>query len=203
MTDLCRELARYGDVVCVDFRGVGKSEGRYGFRAREHYDLEAVLKWGRYYHHRILMGLSMGAYYSLRAAHDFPRLVDRLLLVSIPTRFEDVIKTMGPLRQAWMIGTDWKALSRRLRTPQNIFFRWDNPFHSKPDGAEMAKDLKAPAFFLVGGKDGLVMKSLSRKVYEAAPEPKSWTEIQAGNQAEFLYLENKIKFQNWLKKVLD
>lgn len=199
MGELCGELALYGDVLCIDFRGVGKSQGRYGFGAKEHYDLEALLKWGRPYRQRILVGLSMGSYISLRTAHDFPKLVDRLLLVSVPSRFEDVLKTFGPIRQAWAISQDWPTLKRRILSPHNIFFRWDNPFRSKPDGADMAKRLKAPVFFLVGGKDRLVVKNLSRRIYDNASNQKGWTEIPEGNHAEFLYVENQGKFNRWLR----
>lgn len=202
MGELCGELSKYGDVVCLDFRGVGKSAGRYGFGDKEHYDLEAILKWGGKYRQRILVGLSMGSYYSLRAAHDFPDQVDRLLLVSVPSRFEDVLKTLGPLRQTWAIATSPRNLISRITSPHNIFFRWDNPFRPKPDGADLAKRLKAPVFFLVGGKDRLVVKELSRKVYDQASNSKSWTEIPEGNHAEFLYLENQSEFKLWLKSNL-
>lgn len=198
MGELCGELSQYGDVLCVDFRGVGKSQGRYGFGAREHYDLEVLLKWGRKYRQRILVGLSMGSYYSLRAAHDFPNLVDRLLLVSVPTRMEDVLKTLGPLRQSWAIATHPQTLVSRLTSPHDFFFHWDYPFRPKPDGADLARRLKAPAFFLVGGKDRLVVKELSRRIYDNASKEKSWTEIPEGNHAEFIYVENRGKFNQWL-----
>lgn len=203
MGEICRFLTRYGDVVCPDFRGTGRSEGRYGFGAFEHYDLEAILKWGKGYRKRILAGLSMGAYFCLRAAHDFPRLVDKLLLVSVPSSLEDVLKTLGPIRQGWVIGTEWKALKKRLSTVHSLFFRWDNPFRPKPDVSRIVKRLKIPISFLVGGKDRLVVKELSRKIYENASSPKSWTEIREGNHAEFLFMENNRKFKVWLIRELE
>ena len=198
MTDLCEELTRYGDVLCLDFRGVGKSEGRYSFGGSEYLDLEPLLKWGSRYRQRVLIGLSLGSYHSLRAAHSWPELVDKLLLVSCPSSLEDVLLTFGPIRQGFAIATDWKALKKRLSIKFNLFFRWGNPLSKKPNGSDLAKRLKVPLFFLVGGKDRLVMKSLSRKIYEQASNPKSWTEIPEGNHAEFLYLEQSAQFKNWL-----
>lgn len=114
MKDLCADLTRYGNVLCVDFRGVGKSEGRYSFGGAEYLDLEPLLKWGRKYHQRILVGLSLGSYHSLRAAHAWPKLVTKALLVSCPSKLEDVLLTLGPLRQGFAIATNWKAIRRRL-----------------------------------------------------------------------------------------
>src|SRR5689334_10377673 len=82
ISELCWYLTRYGDVLSVDFRGVGNSEGRYSFGAKEYLDLEPYLKWGRKnYRKNILLGLSLGSYHSLRAACTWPNLVDRMLLV--------------------------------------------------------------------------------------------------------------------------
>jgi pimeloyl-ACP methyl ester carboxylesterase len=202
MTDICRELTKYGDVLCLDFRGVGKSEGRYSFGGSEYLDLEPLLKWGQPYQERILVGLSLGSYHSLRAAHAWPHLVSKVFLVSCPTRLEDVLLTLGPIRQGFAIAIDWKALKKRLGIEFNLFFRWGNPFSKKPNGTDLAKRLKVPLFFLVGGKDRLVVKSLSRKIYEQASNPKSWTEIPKGNHAEFLYLENQPEFNYWFKRSL-
>jgi pimeloyl-ACP methyl ester carboxylesterase len=201
MTELCEDLTRFGDVLCIDFRGVGKSQGRYHFGGSEYLDLEPLLQWGRkHYHKTVLLGLSLGSYHSLRAGYEWPRLVDQLLLVSCPSKLEDVLKTLGPFRQSFAIATDLKALKKRMRIKFSFFFRWGNPFSKKPNGADLANRLKVPVFFLVGGKDRLVVKSLSRKIYENASQPKSWTEIQEGNHAEFLYLEQSKAFKNWLKR---
>ncbi|HTC21430.1 MAG TPA: alpha/beta fold hydrolase [bacterium] len=203
MTEMCRELTRHGDVLCIDFRGVGKSGGRYGFGAQEYRDLKPFLAWGRkHYRENILLGLSLGSYHCFRAAHAWPKMVDRALLVSCPSQLEDVLKTLGPLRQGFAIATDWKALKKRLTIQANPFFRWGNPFSAKPKAERLAPAVSVPLFFLVGGKDRLVVKSLSRKIYEKASNPKSWTEIPEGNHAEFLYLENEKKFKGWLKKSL-
>jgi pimeloyl-ACP methyl ester carboxylesterase len=203
MTDICRSVTRYGDVLCVDFRGVGKSEGRYSFGAHEYKDLKPFLEWGReHYQKTILLGLSMGSYHSFRAAHAWPQLVDKALLVSCPSQLEDVLRTLGPIRQGFAIVTDWKALKKRLTNQANPFFRWGNPFSPKPKAEWLAPAVSVPVSFLVGGKDRLVGKSLSRKVYESTSKKKSWTEIPEGNHAEFLYMENQTKFMAWLRRSL-
>jgi pimeloyl-ACP methyl ester carboxylesterase len=203
ITELCQFLTRFGDVLSIDFRGVGKSRGRYTFGAHEYQDLKPFLEWGRkQYRENILLGLSLGSYHSFRAAYTWPELVDKALLVSCPSQLEDVLKTLGPLRQGWAIVSDWKALKKRLMVRANPFFRWGNPFSPKPKAEWLAPRLSVPLFFLVGGKDRLVVKSLSRKIYEKASNPKSWTEIPEGNHAEFLYLENPKKFKGWLERSL-
>jgi surfactin synthase thioesterase subunit len=98
--------------------------------------------------------------------------------------------------------TDWKALKKRLTNQANPFFRWGNPFSPKPKAEWLAPAVSVPVSFLVGGKDRLVVKSLSRKVYESTSKKKSWTEIPEGNHAEFLYMENQTKFMAWLRRSL-
>ena len=203
MTEMCEDLTHWGDVLCLDFRGVGKSGGRYTFGAEEYLDLEPLLRWGKKnYKQTVLLGLSLGSYHSLRAAHAWPRLVDKLLLVSCPSSLEDILLTWGPIRQSLAIATDWKALRKRLSIEFNLFFKWGNPLSAKPNAAHLAGGLKMPTAFLVGGKDRLVVKSLSRKVFEKVSAPKSWVEIPKGNHAEFLYLENPVEFGRWLQHQL-
>ena len=201
MTQLCDDLTRYGDVLCIDFRGVGKSQGRYCFGGNEYLDLEPLLKWG-HYRKRILVGLSLGSYHALRAAHAWPKLVTKALLISCPTRLEDILLTLGPLRQGFAIATQWKAIQKRLKIEFGLFFKWGNPFSAKPDGSKLAPEIKVPTAFLVGGRDRLVVKSLSRKIFENIPGSTSWTEIKEGNHAEFLYLENNAEFMKWLDDYL-
>lgn len=202
--EMCQYLSRFGDVLCLDFRGVGKSGGRYHFGGVEHLDLEPMLHWGRkHYRRTVLVGLSMGSYHSLRAAHAWPELIDRALLVSCPSQLEDVLTTLGPIRQGWAIVTDWQALRKRWKVRGNPFFRWGNPFSPKPKAEWLAPGLSVPVSFLVGGKDRLVVKELSRKVYERASKDKSWTEIPEGNHAEFIYLEQQGKFKKWVEKNLN
>lgn len=200
ISELCWYLTRYGDVLSIDFRGVGNSGGRYTFGAEEYLDLKPYLEWGRKnYRKNILLGLSLGSYHSFRAAHVWPHLVDKALLVSCPNQLEDVLKTLGPLRQGWTIVSDWKALKKRLQVRANPFFRWGNPFAPKPKAEWLAPAVSVPVSFLVGGKDRLVVKELSRRIYESASKRKSWTEIPEGNHAEFLFLENEKAFKHWLK----
>jgi pimeloyl-ACP methyl ester carboxylesterase len=200
MNQMCSDLARWGDVLCVDFRGVGCSGGRYTFGAEEFLDLEPLLRWGRgHYRRNILLGLSLGSYHSLRAAHAWPELVDKILLVSCPSQLEDVLKTLGPLRQILSIAFDWKALKKRLTVQANPFFRWGNPLSPKPKADWLAPGIRIPSAFLVGGKDRLVIKELSRRIFENIPRSTHWTEIPEGNHAEFLYLEHPGKFQKWVK----
>ena len=203
MNLICGDLSQWGDVVGMDFRGMGQSEGRYTFGGEEYLDLEPILKWARpRYRQVVLLGLSLGSYHSLRAAHSWPKLVDRLLLVSVPSRLEDVLLTLGPIRQSWTILTDWKAIKKRLTVGANPFFRWGNPFSKKPNAVNLAAELKMPTAFLVGGKDRLVLKQLSRNIFEKTKSSKTWAEIPEGNHAEFLYLENEEKFKLWLIKSL-
>ncbi len=199
---LSRALTRFGEVLTVDFRGTGQSEGRYTFGAGEYRDLTAALEWARERRRRVaLMGLSLGAYHAVRAAEGNPFLED-LLLVSCPTHLNGILATGGPLRQFASILADPRAMRLRFSTKPNLLFRWGWPFHAMPDVGRSALRLRCPAHFLVGEKDGLVIPDLSRRVYEALPGRKTWTVFPKGSHAEILFLQDEKFFLGWVEMAL-
>ncbi len=197
-------LRPFGDVLCLDFRGTGASRGRYGFGNREPLDLRAALDWARpRYRERVVAGFSMGSYIALRAAAQWPGLANRLLLVSCPTRLEDVLMTLGPLRQSLTMFTHWPALGLRLKGGSNPFFRWANPLARKPRGEDLAARLREPASFLVGGRDQLVLPSLSRRVFEAAGASSTFDQVAQGYHAEYIFLQHPQASLAWVERELE
>jgi pimeloyl-ACP methyl ester carboxylesterase len=191
-------LADYGEVLCVDFRGTGQSEGRYHFGAEEHLDLEAALRWARRRNHDIeLVGFSMGAYIALRAASEMPGYARRLYFVSGPTRIEEIVKTLGPLRQGLSVLFKPDVLKVRFWAGSDYFFRWGTIFKPKPRGEDLAAKLKIPISVLVGGRDQLVLPKLSRRVFEAAQGRKLWTEFPQGHHAEYMAVMQQFEFREW------
>ena len=146
LTEMSESFSSLDDLVCLDFRGTGKSQGRYDFGANEYQDLGPILQWGKKrYKKVVLIGLSLGGYHAIRAAREWPKFVDRLMLVSSPTSVEDVVKTGGPLLQFTFFLTDWKSLRRRINLAFDLFFNWGNPFSRKPDASQVVKEVKSPA----------------------------------------------------------
>lgn len=198
MRTLAMALTATADVAIVDFRGNGQSEGAFTFGAREYLDLGPVLRWSSAYPDVTLLGFSLGAYHSIRAAQAYPEYVRRLLLVSCPTCVEEVVLSGGAFLNPPAL------LFRRTRfqyPPENdLFFRWAWPFSSKPDSTVTAARLDIPCHFLVGGKDTLVFERLSRKVFAAVPGSKTYIRMEHGVHAEGMFLQFPDDFTTWVEE---
>jgi pimeloyl-ACP methyl ester carboxylesterase len=193
-------LLPYGDVLCMDLRGTGESEGRYGFGAFEHLDLQAAWDWSKAkWKNKRVIGFSMGGYIAIRFAALRPKGLEAVHCVSGPTKLEDVLLTGGPLTQIFQYILSPHNIDKRLRSGVNPLFHWDWPLRRKPNAADLAPQLQVPSHFLVGGFDWLVFPFLTRRIYDAAPGPKSWTRIPWGYHAEYMADFQREKFMAWLK----
>ncbi len=199
---LAGDCASLGDCACLDYRGNGLSGGKYTFGAEEYRDLEALLLWGRpRYAELAVLGFSLGAYTALREAARRPDLVDRLILVSCPTRLEEIVSSGGaflnPLALMFQRGY-------RIKPEKDLSYRSGPIFGGdKPDAADLAPALKVKPEFLTGGKDALVFPRLSRRVFMASPHGSGWSFWPNGYHAERMYLQEPEAFMAWLQKALD
>jgi pimeloyl-ACP methyl ester carboxylesterase len=196
MTEICRGLSTHADVLCLDFRGTGASGGRFHFGTHEYKDLEAPLLWARGLYSRIfLLGLSLGAYHSLRAAARFPGMMDHLLLISCPTKVEDICSSGAVARYALSLPFHRSSLTR----DRQLLFRWAFPFSGKPDAMAAIQGLNIPISFLVGTRDLLVPPGMSRKVYEAyASDRKAWLALEGGHHADDLFSSHASAIDAWV-----
>jgi pimeloyl-ACP methyl ester carboxylesterase len=200
MRALAEGLTRFADVLIVDFRGTGKSAGRFTFCAEEHRDLGPVLRWATRYAMAHLLGFSLGAYHALAAWQAYPGILKSLLLVSCPTSFKEIFTSGGALLNPLAM------LTRRVTfvyPPQNeLWFRYGWPFDKKQSSLELASRLRIPVHFLVGGADTLVFESLTRQVFEAAAASKTYTRLEQGLHAELMYLQLPADFLDWVRRSL-
>jgi pimeloyl-ACP methyl ester carboxylesterase len=202
MRALAQALTAVADVLIIDFRGTGESGGRYWFGSKEYLDLEPALQWARRgYKDVSLLGLSLGAYSSVRAAGEGSHPPDRLLLVSCPTKVDWVILGGGAL---------WHTLNYLFRDMhfkiprQNApFFRWGPIFAPKPDAAALGPRITIPAFCLVGGKDTLVFEKQSRKVFDSLAGAKFWKKVADGAHAEGMFLQDPEGFIDWVRESIN
>ena len=182
------------DVLLMDFRGTGESEGRFTFGRDEWRDVQATLKWAREKFAKVdLMGISLGAYSSLRSTVEGELKPDRLLLVSCPTRFDDVVLKGGMI----------KFTIRSVLKPEIMFkeryplFKWTYPFGGKPCATTLAPRLEVPVHFLVGTEDVLVSPEMSEEVYKAVRCSKSWASFEGADHAEFIFESHTASFIAW------
>jgi pimeloyl-ACP methyl ester carboxylesterase len=196
-------LTPTADVLMVDSRGTGASEGNYHFGAREHLDIVAAVgavplagyrQWD-------LMGLSLGAYASVRACTEGGLKPAHLLLLSCPTSIEGISFSGALLLNPLAMPFQRKNLA--ISPQNNVFFRWGPIFESKPSAAALAPRLASPVYFLNGKRDLLVFNSLSQAVYDAAPQPKTWTLWPDGLHAELMALQHPAQFQAWVADCLN
>ena len=87
---LASALAGLCDVICLDFRGHGRSSSLYSFSALEEADLSAAVRWATKRYSRIaILGFSLGAATAITFTSQHHH-VKTLIAVSAPARFEEI-----------------------------------------------------------------------------------------------------------------
>jgi pimeloyl-ACP methyl ester carboxylesterase len=201
-TALAQYLSPLAAVLVLDYRGNGLSQGSFQFGADEHRDLAPVLAWARKgYAHVSLMGFSLGAYTAVRAVAEDGERPERLLLVSCPTKVEEIVWSGGAFLQPLLLPFD--AWPTKVKGGNDFFFRYGWFFRAKPSAVTLAKQARLPAHFLVGRRDWLVFPRLSRKVRRAWGGPSSWTEFEEGGHAERMFHHEPERFVAWVAAGLD
>ncbi len=198
MQALATALTATADVLIVNFRGNGPSQGTFTFGSREYLDLEPVLAWSKSYADVTLMGFSLGAYHSLCSIHAHPNAVKRLLLVSCPTRVEDIVLSGGAFINPLVLM--FRNTKFQHPAENDIFFRWGWPFSGKTEGSVLAADVSVPVHFLVAGKDTLVFERLTQQVCAAVPGVKTYTRMDEGLHAEAMFLQFPDEFLRWVEQ---
>ena len=194
---LAAELAENQDVLCMDFRGHGRSGGAYTFSAREAADLEAVLEWARERYSSIsLLGFSMGGAIAINTAAQFPDSIRTLIAVSAPSAFEQIeYRVLKP-----------EVLYGGLRAcdPQ-MGCRLGNPWLKKEKPVETIRHLTMPVLLIHGTRDAIVSHFHGERLYQAAQEPKRLDLIEGAGHAEELYRYHPDQFlrlvQEWVRAV--
>ena len=198
---IASRMAEEMDVMCLDFRGTGKSEGRFGFGWKEHLDLNAVCSEAlKQYSEVSLTGFSLGAYTSIRTAHAMGDCLKSVLLVSPPPKVEAVVYSGGAFLQP--IVYPWDPVYTCGESHTDVGFKWGWMFHSKPDARDLVKDIKVPLHFMAGEKDRLVFPSLTKKIYDNASQPETWTLVGGVTHAQRIYHVICEDFISWVNRCL-
>jgi pimeloyl-ACP methyl ester carboxylesterase len=156
------------DVVALDFRGHGDSEGAYSFGTFEAHDLKAVadelVGAGKPYERFALLGLSMGGTIAADALARWPELPCRgLVMVSSPAD----LRTLRP--KPWKAGAIRQVrLRHALRMPR-ISRR--TRLAATPRGQEAVAHLSMPKLIVTAEGDWLVDPSHGRLLARAAALP--------------------------------
>jgi pimeloyl-ACP methyl ester carboxylesterase len=197
---LSEALAEERDVVTMDFRGHGRSGGRYTFSAREGSDLEAVLAWMEPRYRAIgVLGFSLGAAIAINTVSRRPGNVRCLIAVSAPAVFRDIeFKWWTPeaIRRG-VLGLRPGAGCR----PGSLWLKKEKPLE------RIARLASMPVLLIHGTRDMIVDAKHSRRLYAAAREPKRLEIIEQGSHAEAMFQDRPEEFvamvSAWFKPALE
>jgi pimeloyl-ACP methyl ester carboxylesterase len=195
---LANVLAGSCDVVCMDFRGHGRSDGLFSFSAYEQADLSAVLDWVRERYPRIgLLGFSLGAATAINVA-SHRNGIRSLVTVSAPSAFEEIeFRFWTPEAiKTGIRGLEPGAGSR----PGNPWARKERPIENIRSVAPV------PILLIHGTNDQIILHRHSERLHQAAGEPKRLILIEGGGHAEELFRQQPGQFlppvQEWLRGTL-
>lgn len=169
------------DIIVMDFRGHGKSKGRYTFTSRENLDLRAVLDYAKKIYKSIgVIGFSLGGAVAINeiAAN---KTIDKLMVVSAPSEFERIENRF--LNKEVISSTikkfEWKMAKVRIG---NLLLKKRRPIDN------VDKISPIPIFFVHGENDTIVEPWHSKLLYERAKEPKRIMILENLLHAEDLFL---------------
>ncbi len=186
------------DVVCMDFRGHGRSDGLFSFSAYEQADLNAVLDWVCERYTRIgLLGFSLGAATAINVA-SHRNGIRSLVTVSAPSTFEEIeFKFWTP--EAIKTGIRGLEPGAGFR-PGNLWAKKERPIDN------IQRLAPIPILLIHGTNDQTVLHRHSERLHQAAGKPKRLILIEGGGHAEELFRQKPEQFlppiQEWLRSTL-
>ena len=153
-------------IMIIDYRGYGRSEGK-PFEQGLYLDALAAYDWWRKERAAdkskiILIGESLGGAVAIDLAARVP--IDGIVLQSTFTSAREMAKTMIP------IGL--------LQPLMGIRF----------DSAAKIHKIRCPKLVIHGNRDDIVPFRLGRKLYELAPPPKTFYEVQGASHNDLLLI---------------
>lgn len=203
LKELGEELNRAYDVVMLDFRGHGQSEGLFCWTAREHLDLLAVLQDIRPYYERIgLIGFSLGAASAIIAAAQ-SEAIHSLIAVSAPAAVEKIEYHF------WALDVENDILYNLFKEGRIGKGIRPGPFWLKKDRPiDIIDKIRSPILFVHGTADWIIRPWHAQALYEKAAAPKKLVIIPNGPHAEYLLRKNKNReetyhcIKEWFRETL-
>jgi hypothetical protein len=200
--DISNRLAEVFDVFIFDFRGHGKSEGKFFFSSKEDLDLKAIFEYLKPMYSKIgLIGFSFGAAISINSMV-YKNPVDSLICVSAPS---DVNKIDLDF---WQL--DWQedivyAFSKEGRTGKGIRV---GPFWlKKRKPLQSIRKVHIPILFIHGNRDWVIRPWHAKLLFDnCCSHKKKLKIINGGLHAEYLMRTHQHEFiqtiVNWFNDTL-
>ena len=179
------------DVISMDFRGHGKSDGLYTFSSLEKEDLKAVVDYAREHHKKVgVLGFSYGGSIAIIEQAKF-RNIDSIVCVSSPMASDKV-------EFKWWTIDALKLGMKGLEPGAGV--RPGNPFLQKKKALDVVSLVSpTPIYFIHGTHDPTVSMKHSEALYEKAKEPKKIKIFEKGSHAEEIYRQFPKQFIEEIK----
>lgn len=196
---LSEDLSQYFDIISMDFRGHGNSQGFYTFTAKEENDVNTVINFAKekcHYEEIYLMGFSLGGALAIICAAKNKH-INKVISISAPTEFSKIENHMySP--DAWI-----PTLFQKFEPKRWLTIRPSIIIHKKEKPINLVEKIEVPTLFIAGEKDPTVFPWHTETLYKKAHCPKKYLLLKKARHAEDLYLDYpEIFLKNcieWLK----
>ena len=189
------------DVLLLDFRGHGTSQGVFYWTTKEYLDLQAVLDAVKDQYQQIaLIGFSLGAATSIIVASQYEH-IDSLIAVSGPTEFERIDYHFWDLDMENDVFFNLTGAGRQGKgvRPGPFWLKKDKP-------VQKIAQVRCPVFILHGSADWLIKPWHAQELFARATSEKELAIIDNGPHAEYLVRKNKSEtvrlIRDWLGRTL-
>ncbi|MEE8360275.1 MAG: alpha/beta hydrolase [Candidatus Omnitrophota bacterium] len=191
---LSQKLSESFDILTIDFRGHGTSNGEYTFTSRESLDLKAAIGFCKERYKKIgVIGFSLGGAVAINEVSENTA-VNRLMVISAPADFywiENRFLTKEVIAST-IKKFDWKMVQVRFG---NILLRKPRPIDN------IVKISPRPVLFVHGDKDTIVKPRHSLFLYKKAKEPKRLVKYENCLHAEDVF--HSENFDNFISLCLE
>lgn len=197
---MSEDLYENFDVIAMDFRGHGKSNGLFTFTAREFEDLKTVVDYAKEKYSRIgILAFSLGAATAIIYASIYKN-IDSIITVSAPADFHKIENHF--LKKEMLLSAfekfEW-GKNPNIR-PGNLFAKKIKPVNV------IDKINHIPILFITGDNDRIIYSWHSEELYRKALCPKKILKFKDGLHSEDIYRKMKKEFlsdcNSWFKKTL-
>jgi pimeloyl-ACP methyl ester carboxylesterase len=190
------------DVISFDFRGHGKSEGKYTWTFKEEEDLRAIILYAKEKGYKKIgvIGFSLGAAVTLIEASKNSA-IDSIIAVSTPYDFRkmDFHFWEKEMLNDLKLNLGFKGKGKGIR-PGNLFLKKTRPIDV------INKLAPKPVLFIHGEKDWLIKPYHSQKLFEMTKEPKKIYIVKEAGHAEKIFDDHKEEFEqackDWFNETL-
>lgn len=199
---LAEKIGQAGyDVLMMDFRGHGDSQGLFYWTAKEYLDLLAILTLAHEQYTSVgVIGFSLGAATSIITASKTD-MINSLVAVSPPTSFAEIEYAFWEVdvKHELLYSVIGQGKIGKGVRPGPMWLKKDKPI-------DCVEHISCPTLFLHGDDDWVIRHQHAERLFAKAQCPKELVIIPGGPHAEYLVQRNPEEtvstIIHWFQKTL-